>query len=421
MSTIASSSNQKSLWALVIAILTLSFAGFEVYQGFIAGDSRPMMGWLLGFSVWFSVGIGMLFLIMIWHVFGAGWPIIIRRQLEHAVSVFPWLALVFLPLFWVAFMSDAPGFIWHWLNLDYVLPGGHTVGEDVLYHSKAAYLNRDFFLYRVIGYFVFWIGLSALLRRFSFNQDKDGSVSWTHRLHNLSAGGLPLCAVVTTFAVFDFYMSLAFHWFSTMYGVWFFATSMRAGLAVTVLICHFLSANGSLKGIYKPAHRYDLGSLCFAFTVFWAYISFCQYFLIYNGNIPEETFWYVIRELNDAWEKNSWWWVSLFGLLLGYFFVPFIYLLFYKNKVTSSRFFFIAVWILIFHSVDLYFNILPEQTFAENAVGYTVNEFSVKLVDICAIIGVGALCMWAFLRSARKEAPIPLCDPRVELSIHHHE
>jgi hypothetical protein len=420
VSTIASSF-QKAFLAFVIAVLALGFAGFEVYQGFLAGDHRPMMGWLLGFSVWFSAGIGMLFLIMIWHVFGAEWPVIIRRQLENALTAFPYLAVVFAPLFWVAFMSDQPGFIWHWLNLDHILPGGQKVAEDVLYQSKAAYLNRDFFMYRVVGYFVFWIGLTWLLRRFSVAQDKDGSVNWTHRLHNLSAAGLPLCAVVTTFAVFDFYMSLAFHWFSTMYGVWFFATSMRAGLAVTVVLCHFLSKNGALKGIYGSAHRYDLGSLCFAFTVFWAYISFCQYFLIYNANIPEETFWYNIRELNHLWEKNSWWWVSLFGLLLGYFFVPFIYLLIYKNKVTKPRFLFIAIWILAFHVVDLYFNILPEQTVADNAVGYTVNEFSVKLVDVCSIIGVGALCLWAYLRNAAKVAPIPLRDPRVEISIHHHE
>ncbi len=410
-----------AFFALLIGFLGLGFAGYQGYQGFLLNDSRPVMSWLLGFSVWFSIGVGMLFIIMIWHVFGASWPIIIRRQLEHALAAFPYLALVFLPLFLIACFSNKPGLIWHWLDPEYILPGGQMVSEDVLYHSKEAFLNKGFFFYRVIGYFVVWCGMSAILRHCSFVQEKDPVLAWTHRAHNFSAAGLPLCAVVTTFAVFDFYMSLSYHWFSTMYGVWFFATSMRAGLAATVVICYFLSTRGHLKGLYNKAHRYDLGSLCFAFTVFWAYISFCQYFLIYNANIPEETFWYNIRELNANWEQNTWWLVGLWGLVAGYFLVPFFYLLFYKNKVTPHRFLFIAFWILAFHIIDLYYNILPSQTVADNVVGYVVNEFSITLADIAAIVGVGGVCVWAFLKSLPKAAPIPIRDPRINLSIHHHE
>lgn len=410
-----------SVMVFVLAVIALLFAGYHVYEGFMNNDVRPIMSWLLGFSVWFSIAIGILFLVMIWHVFGAGWPIIIRRQLEHVLSVFPYLAVVFVPLFLIAFFSNKPGMIWHWLDMNYILPGGQTVGEDPLYHSKSAFLNPHFFFYRVIFYFIAWSGISFLLRRFSFKQDVDPKLVWTHRAHNLSAAGIPVVALVTTFAVFDFFMSLSYHWFSTMYGVWFFATSMRAGLAITVVICYILSKKGYLTGLYNKAHQYDLGSLCFAFTVFWAYITFCQYFLIYNANVPEETFWYNIRELNANWEKNTWWCVGLWALLVGYFLVPFLYLLFYKNKVTPYRFLFIALWILTFHIIDLYYNIMPMQTFAKNAVGYVVSEFEVRWSDVAAISGVGALCVWAFLRSMLKTEPIPIHDPRIQKSIHHHE
>jgi len=410
-----------ALWSLLIAFIGLGYAGFELYQGISVHNARPAMSWLLGFSVWFSAAIGMLFLVMIWHVFGSTWSVIVRRQLEHALGVFPYLGLIFLPLLILAWYSDVPGLIWHWMDPSYILPGGETVQEDVLFQSKSAYLDKSFFTWRVIGYFLFWSLITCWLRRCSFRQDQDPQLIWTNRAHAISAAGIPLCAIVTTFAAFDFYMSLSYHWFSTMYGVWFFATSMRAALALTVIICYGLASKGYLKGLYNQAHRYDLGSLCFAFTVFWAYISFCQYFLIYNANIPEETFWYNIRELNANWEKNSWWFLSLWGLFVGYFVVPFIYLLFYKNKITPQRLLFIACWILTFHLFDLYYNLLPMQTAAENAVGYVVNEFDITLSDIAAILGVGGVFFWAFFSSMPKTAPIPICDPRIEGSIHHHE
>ncbi|GAB4274421.1 MAG: hypothetical protein Tsb0018_06020 [Opitutales bacterium] len=408
--------------ALLVGLVGLGIAGMGFYQGLQEGNARPIVSWLIGFSFWFSMGIGMLFITMIWYVFGASWPIIIRRQLEHALSAFPWLALVFLPLLLVGwFYHENPGILWKWLNPDYVLPGGETVGDDVLYIKKAAFLNKDFFTIRVAFYFSFWCAWAFMLRRCSFQMERDGNACWDGRAHNISAIGIPLCALITTFAAFDFFMSLSYHWFSTMYGVWFFATSMRAGLAGTVIICYLLSTRGSLKGIYNQAHRYDLGSLCFTFTVFWAYITFCQYFLIYNANIPEETFWFNIRELGADWLKNSWWWIGLFGLIFGYFFIPFFYLLIYTNKINPKRLLAICIWILSFHIIDLYFNIVPAQKVADNTVGFTVREFSVTPWDIASLIGVGGICTWAFMRSMRKAAPIPIRDPRILGSIHHHE
>ena len=156
-----------------------------------------------------------------------------------------------------------------------------------------------------------------------------------------------------------------------------------------------------------------------AFTVFWAYISFSQYFLIYNANIPEETFWYNMREMNFDGTKNSWWWVSM-GLIFMHFFFPFLYLLWYKNKF-SSRLRFIAIWILVFHFLDLYWNIVPQKLATDSHGGYTVRQFGISWIDITMFLGVGAVVIWAFLKSAAKERPIPIRDPRIEESINCHE
>ena len=147
--------------------------------------------------------------------------------------------------------------------------------EDVLHQKKAGYLNLNFFTLRLIAYFGIFCGISHWLRKASFSQDKDGDPSWTHLGTKVSAIGIPAAALALTFGAFDMFMSLEYQWFSTMYGVWFFASGMRAALAVTILICLYLVSNGKLKGLFKQAHQYDLACLSLAFTIFWAY---CQFF-----------------------------------------------------------------------------------------------------------------------------------------------
>lgn len=405
----------------IIGIIALAFAGFQGYQGLIANDSRPLFSWLLGFGVFFSMSIGMLMLVMIFYLFGAGWPVIIRRQLEHALAALPWLAMIFLPLLAIVwFNTENVGIMWNWMDPENIIPGGHTVGHDPLYQWKEVFLNRNGFTVRAFIYFGVLIGLAAALRKFSFNMDNDGEAKWWTFGYRMSALGVPLTALVLTFAAFDWFMSLTYQWFSTMYGVWFFATSMRAGVCGTIIICYFLSHFGYLKGVYNQAHRHDMGCLVLTFTVFWAYITFSQYFLIYNANVPEETFWYTIRELNADWTRNTWWGVGL-ALIFGYFFIPFFYFLFYRNKILTNRIAIGALWILIFHTLDLYFNIMPTQLPADNVVGYTVRQFSVTFTDIAAIIGVGAICISAMLRSMLKTAPVPIRDPYILESLNYHE
>ena len=207
-----------------------------------------------------------------------------------------------------------------------------------------------------------------------------------------------------------------------MYGVWFFAGSMRAALAVTVLTVIALASYGYLKGILNQAHRYLLGCLCLAFTIFWAYISFSQYFLIYMANIPEETFWFNIREINENGMKNSWWWVSM-GLLFGHFFGPFLFLIFYNSKIRIKALVFATIWILCFgHLCDLYFNILPGKVSdAGSILGYQIRQFSITPFDAASIVGIGGLVLWGFFQSMKKQEIIPIRDPRIQESIDYHE
>ena len=415
----APKSRNWELISLVVGLIFLTVAGIGLIVGLVQGDSRPWYSWLIGEAFWMSILIGSLLLIMIAYAFDAGWSIIIRRQLEHMVSAFPWMALLFLPLILQPWLSSNPGLLWKWMDPHTLLPSGHAVGHDPIYNWKSVWLNLPWMTIRTVIYFGIFTGIAFLLRRSSFGLEKDGDTQWIHRARRTSGFGIFAVGLGLTFAAFDWFMSLEYHWFSTMFGVWYFASSLRAAIAFTIILCFFLSTKGYLKGIYKQAHRYDLGTLLLAFTVFWAYISFSQMFLIYQGNIPEETFWYNMRLYTEDGGYSSWWFVSM-SLVFLHFFVPFLLLLFYSTKVSIPRLIFVSSWILVFHIMDLYYNILPGEILTKDG-HFIVRGFSVTFFDISALIGIGGIVIWSFLRSSKKVKPVPIRDPRILESLHHHE
>lgn len=404
-------SRQKSSFgkrALIVGLIALIVSAV----GFFLGPKQAAASWLLAITFWTSMAIGMLFLIMIHHIFDAGWSTVLRRPLEHAVSVFPWLALLFLPLIALSVFYD-PAVLWKWMdpNYDLATVGGRgTVGDDILWAKKSGYLSQPFFILRTLFYFGVFALLASRFRLHSFAQDTDGAVGHTHSMRKWSALGIPLAALCATFASIDWIKSLDYHWFSTMFGVWFFAGSMRLALAGTVLISLLLVREGRFKGILNPSHLYDLGKIMLAFTVFWAYISFSQYFLIWNANIPEETFWYVIRE------SGNWWYVGLF-LIFGHFLFPFLYLLGYRNKIIPGRIAFISAWFILAQLVDFYYNIMP---YKMDAAGDPM-PFKVTVWDISSLLAIGGICTWVVANSLNRTRVIPIRDPRILESVHHHE
>jgi len=390
--------------SLIIGIVGLVLAGLGMAMGVSGHDVRPTIGVLIMFCFYLSIGIGMLMLVILHHLFGSGWSTVHRRQLEHGISVFPWLFLIFLPFLVITQIDN--GFIWHWLD-------SHARDTDILLQKKEWWLSPGFFYGRVALFFGIWIVVSHFLRKWSFAQDADGDPKWSRRMAKLAAAGVVLTALSLTGAAIDWIKSIEAHWFSTMYGVWFFAASMRAALAVITLLCLYgVYKNGPLTGLFKRGHLYDLGCLMLAFTIFWAYISFSQYFLIYNANIPEETFWYVMRE------AGNWKFVG-FALIFFHFFFPFLFLLFYGNKVKPLPMIFISVWILSFHLLDLYFNILPSIRMGDRGL-YAPVSFSIHWVDVVAFFGIGGIFLWSYLRSRAKAKIIPIKDPRILESLNHH-
>ena len=375
----------------------------------VSGAHIVATAWLVGIGFWSAVAIGMLMMILIHHIFDASWSTVLRRQYEHGIVAFPWLLLLFLPLVAASYLGKGD-MIWPWMNPNHQIFGGHTVKDDLLWVKKSAFLNLPLFTVVSIVFFGLWIWISARLRKASFTQDTDGDVRWTFMNGKTAGFGIPVVALTLTGAAIYWFKSLEYHWFSTMYGVWYFANCMRGALSCGVLIMIWLYRRGDLKGILKTDHLWAIGQMMLTFTVFWAYISFSQYFLIWNANVPEETFWYNIREFGD------WWYVSLF-LVFGNFLLPFLLLLSYRYKVTHRTIRRIAFLVLFVIFVDLCYNILPA---LQDVHGNPQPFFSINLVwAVTSVIGVGGICIAAYLRDLPKTKLIPIRDPRIAECLAH--
>ena len=273
-------------------------------------------------------------------------------------------------------------------------------------------MDKKAFVVLSIGFYLLWMWLSWRLRTASVAQDTDGDPKWTRQNRFTSAIGIITLALSLTAAAFYWLSSLEYHWYSTMYGVWFFANCMRGALSFGVLLTVWLYNRGDYKGILNKNHLYSIGMLMLAFTIFWAYVTFSQYFLIWNANVPEETFWYNLREYGD------WWWIGMV-LVFCHFLIPFLALLSYRFKITPKIISRIAIWILCVIFIDICYNILPA---LKDVNGNPLPFVSLRLLwAVTASVGIGGICIWTYLRSFSTTKLIPIRDPRIVECLTHHE
>lgn len=403
--------------ALVLGVIGLlvGIAGIFVPASVhdVADPARPWLGYLTAFGYWMSFAIGMTMLTMIGYIFDAGWSVILRRRFEHGMAALPVLFVIIgIPVVLDAFVFH--GRIWGWLNPENTFPGSHgPIETEAAYQVKHAILSPLGLVVSTLVVFGVFILVASRLRHNSFTQDKDGSVSHTISSRKWSAFGIPACALSLSLGSIIWFKSLDFHWFSTMYGVWYFSAGIWGTLGLTTIILHKANEPGGyLRGVLQPTHFYFVASILLAFTVFWTYISFSQYFLIYGANLTEENFWYNIRE------QEGWFSISMV-LIFGHFFAPFLYLLSYWRKF-GKWIYSIALFVLFIHAFDLYWNVLAGKLPDAHGHGYQVRPFlSVHLLfDIGWFVGFGGLCAWAYFNSSSKQKIIPVKDPRIGESLH---
>ncbi len=372
----------------VVCLAVAAFLGGRCHDG----GKQGMHSYLLALVYFLSLGLGALFFVTLQHLTRAGWSVVVRRLAELFASSLPLMALLFVPVLISMLQGNASLYLW----VDQAV-----VAADEALQAKQAYLNVPFFVGRFAFYLLVWGGLSRHYLRQSVKQDASGDLNITARLQSLSAPAMALFALTTTFASFDMLMSLHPHWSSTIFGVYFFSGSVLAFFCLTVLTCQALQRGGYLRDVVTVEHYHDLGKFMFGFVFFWGYIAFSQYLLIWYGNMPEETEWFLQRQ------SGEWVWVSL-TLLFGHFLIPFPGLLSRHVKRSSSALAFWAVYLLVMHWVDLYWLVMPS---------LQEDTLPLGMIDLMCWLGVGGMFVANFGYVARGRLLVPIKDPRIEESL----
>jgi hypothetical protein len=374
-------------WPRALMIAGAALSGLGALASFLHDGGKDFgFAWLLAFMFYLMIALGALFLVMVHHLTDAGWSVGIRRFCEHlAALLFPQLAILFLPVILLA-----PK-IYGWLKLD---PATH----DMLAAKWPVFTMPGFCVTSAVFFGIWWL-LSSQLKRWSLAQDRTGAAECTHKLRFYSGWGIVAFALTVTFSGILWMQGLQYISYSAIYGVYFFGSCAWVTLATVYLLTFWLQRRGALAGVLPENTFYFLGVLLFAFTLFQAYAEFAQYFVVWNANMPVETFWYLIRE------NGSWFAVSM-ALIFGHCLLPFFVLLPAKVKSNFKVVLPLCVWVWAMHALDLAFNILPTL----HPEGF---PFRWLWLDLGCLLFMGGFLWWSFLKNFNRHAPYPQRDPRL--------
>ncbi len=369
---------QGVLWIMAALGWTALGVGFAL-------DSRRALFSYLAAYVWsLSVALGALCFLAIVNAMNATWPVAVRRLAEGMSATLPLFAVLFAPLF-LGLSSLYP-----WMTPEQ-FRDPHT--HEIVMH-RLAYYNVPFFAVRWVVVFVCWIALALAFRRWSLQQEGGKGEALRRRICVAGVAGLIPLALTLSVAAFDWLMSLTPAWYSTVFGVYFFAGAFVGGIAALVVLAARLQGQGLLPEL-RGSHFHALGRMLLAFTAFWGYIAFFQYMLIWIANRPAEGAWFVQRAASP-WRAMS------VALVLGQFVIPFVVLLSFRIKRSSRLLAPVAIWILAFHYVDMYWLVMP----AFASVG-----FRASWMDGAALLAVGASAVLCGMWLLRGRALLPVGDP----------
>jgi hypothetical protein len=457
--------------ALAILLLGGLASCYLLFLSPAASQATFAYSWVFALFYFFTIAIGGCFWTLLHNVSNSGWGTSVRRTMENLGSVFPWLAIFAIPLL----CPNVQQYLYEWMNLhrasidsanahganitifstitdwlggawNWVINGGKFLswaltgtGEFVpsaheqkvatalhhdhqhLLYNKHWFMNLPFWYFRNIMFFAALGYAICRLRKLSTMQDTDPNPGTVHyfKARRASAAFLPIFALTVTFAAFDWVKGLDYKWFSTMFGVYIFAGCAINSMAVIIITVTLLKRAGYLKNVVSPEHFHIKGKLLFAFTVFWAYVTFSQYFLIWYANITEETIYFIKRN-TGSWNVGS------TCLTIFHFVIPFVVLLQQWLKKKPLLLSSVAAYMLLVHVLDIYIAVIPERGFSLGniqikdgfdglktfgAVGSSIA--GAWMGDVLAFLTIGAGFIFFYLRSMTQHALYPHRDPRI--------
>jgi hypothetical protein len=340
--------------------------------------------YLFGYLFIVGLSLGSMAILLIYHLSGGRWGAVIRRLLEAAIRVIPFLALLFIPI--------AIG-----MKHLYVWSDPSVVQSDPIIQQKAPYLNIPFFLIRAALYFVIWSAMSLWLNRLSVKQETDQTGIIQSKLQFAGGIGLVLYGLTMTFASVDWAMSVDPHWFSTIYGLLIIAGQVLSAFALMITIAAMLVETKPFGDVISADQFHDLGKLMMAFVMIWAYLEVSQLIIMWSGNLPEEIPWYL-RRSHGGWQGVS------MAIVLLHFALPFILLLSKGRKRNPRSLAPIAIGVLVMRLVDLFWLIGPE---------FQREKLHIHVLDFIVPAGLVAAWLTLFAYQLRKRSLVPVNDPNL--------
>lgn len=374
------------LGAAVIGILLLA-------AGFFVNKVQFFESYLFGFYFIMSLPIGCLGALLVQHLTGGAWGVTVRRMLEAGALAMPVMGLLSIPVILATYnVVGLPEPIYEWANAE-------LVAHDPILLHKQPWLSPNWFTSRIVIYFVIWSTLALILRAWSLRQDRTGNQAMTKNMQMISGIGVALFVVSVTFFAFDWSMSLAPHWYSTMFGAHYIASSVLFTLSFLVLV---LTQVRHIKIFHdnvtiKPIH--DIGKLMLAFTVLWTYMSYGQFVIIWSGDLAESTPWFKTR-LDGGWLPVA------ITLMFVSFFVPFFLLLSRRLKKNLNSLATIATLIIVMRFLDASWITLP---------AFHPNITEISWMDFAAPLGLFGIFLSIFATNLQRAQLLPLNDPNMEL------
>lgn len=385
-----------------IKVLALGIGGVATLVmgiGLALNPEQALRSWLLGFIVWGGIAIGSIGLLMLQYLTGGAWGVIIRRCAEAATRTLPLVILMFVPI--AALVTR----LYEWT---------HLPADDHVIHARGWYMTVWGWTVRSVIYFALFGIMAYLLNKWSANQDAskthEEAAGWLGKATAFSGPTMVIFALTVTFAAVDWVMTLEPHWFSTIFGLLFVIGWALSCMSFFVVVLAFLHDKVPMNHVVGRRHFHDFGKLMLAMVMVWAYFNFSQYLIIYSGNIPEETVWFIKRS------TGGWGWIA-WALILFHFALPFVILLQQGLKRRPVRLATVAIFILFMRFVDMFFLIGPSPRI--DAHGAAPEAFIVSWMDFVAPVAVGGLWIWYFIHQLSKRPLVPVMDPFLENAIEH--
>ncbi|MGD0674229.1 MAG: hypothetical protein ABSC94_02345 [Polyangiaceae bacterium] len=399
--------------------------------GYKDDPERFPFAYLFGFFVALTLALGHLFFVLVLYMTKASWGITVRRVAELFIRRMAIFAVLIIPLIltigqlfpWAGApvhvdpaaeerppLAEARGLAAREPAALRDLPvasaqrmeKAEDAAEQHIVDHKRFFLNRPFFLGRLVAYLVVWTWLAYRYFTWSTDQDKTHALANTAAAQRYAPLSLILFGTTITFFGFDWLLSLDATWYSTIFGVQIFAQAALLQIATLIVTTLLLRRSGLLGDAVTVEHYHDMGKLLFGWIVFWSYISFAQFFLTWYSNIPDEVSWFHKR-----WDDNGGTWMGLsIALVALHFFIPFWFLMSRNVKRRLPLLAAGAACMIVMHVVEVYWIVMPN-----------LGPLAPSLLDLGCLLGVVGVYVAAVLHGIEEYPLVPVGDPRLVRSL----